>query len=70
MPHGFHLLRLPRGVLRFLKFLRRRFSAVFRWPPIEDGMMKLSAAQLSALLEGGEWVRTERREVVRPSVTQ
>jgi transposase len=42
----------------------------FRWPPIEDGMMKLSASQLSALLEGGEWVRTERRDVVRPSVTQ
>jgi transposase len=42
----------------------------FRWPPIEDGMMKLSAAQLSALLEGGEWVRTERRDVARPSVTQ
>jgi len=32
--------------------------------------MKLSAAQLSALLEGGEWVRTERRDVVRPGVTQ
>lgn len=49
---------------------KRLESAQFRWPPIEDGMMKLSAAQLSALLEGGEWVRTERREVIRPSATQ
>ena len=42
----------------------------FRWPPIEDGMMKLSAVQLAALLEGAEWARVERREVVRPSAAQ
>jgi transposase len=49
---------------------KRLESRQFRWPPIEDGMMKLSAAQLAALLEGGEWARTERRDVVRPSATQ
>lgn len=49
---------------------KRLEGAQFRWPPIEDGMMKLSAAQLAALLEGGEWVRMERREVIRPSATQ
>ena len=49
---------------------KRLESGQFRWPPIEDGMMKLSAAQLAALLEGGEWARTERRDVVRPSTTQ
>jgi transposase len=49
---------------------KRLEGAQFRWPPIEDGMMKLSAAQLAALLEGGEWARTERRDVVRPSATQ
>jgi transposase len=49
---------------------KRLESGQFRWTPIEDGMMKLSAAQLAALLEGGEWARTERRDVVRPSATQ
>jgi transposase len=49
---------------------KRLESGQFRWPPIEDGMMKLSATQLSALLEGGEWARVERRNVVRPSATQ
>lgn len=49
---------------------KRLESRQFRWPPIEDGMMKLSATQLSALLEGGEWARVERRNVVRPSATQ
>ena len=31
---------------------KRLESGQFRWPPIEDGMMRLSAVQLSALLEG------------------
>ena len=49
---------------------KRLESAQFRWPPIEDGMIELSAAQLAALLEGGQWARVERWEVVRPSATQ
>ena len=49
---------------------KRLESGQFRWPPIEDGMMKLTAVQLSALLEGGEWTRVERHDVVRPSATQ
>jgi transposase len=49
---------------------KRLEGAQFRWPPIEDGMIELSAAQLAALLEGGQWARVERREVVRPSATQ
>ena len=49
---------------------KRLESGQFRWPPIEDGMMKLSAVQLAALLEGAEWVRVERRAVVRPSAAQ
>jgi transposase len=42
----------------------------FCWPPIEDGMMKLSAVQLAALLEGGQWARMERPDVFRPSAAQ
>jgi transposase len=49
---------------------KRLESAQFRWPPIEDGMLKLSAVQLATLLEGGQWSSVERREVVRPSATQ
>jgi transposase len=49
---------------------KRLENGQFRWPPIEDGMMKLSAVQLSALLEGGQWASVERREVTRPSATQ
>lgn len=50
--------------------MKRLENGQFRWPPIKDGTMKLSAAQLSALLEGVEWARVERREVVRPSAVQ
>jgi transposase len=49
---------------------KRLESGQFRWPPIEDGLMKLSAAQLSVLLDGLEWTRIEPRKVVRPSATQ
>jgi transposase len=29
----------------------------FRWPKVQDGVMRLSAAQLQALLEGLDWRR-------------
>src|SRR4051794_16262149 len=38
-------------------FAKRLEDGVFRWPKIEDGVMRLSAAQLSALLEGLDWPR-------------
>ena len=53
-----------------LPLAKKLEDAAFRWPRIENGVMRLSAAQLSALLEGGEWARMERREVIRPSATQ
>jgi transposase len=42
----------------------------FRWPAIEDGVMRLSPAQLSALLEGLDWGRVHMRRVARPTATQ
>ena len=33
-------------------FAKRLEGGKFRWPRIEDGVMRLSAAQLAALLEG------------------
>ncbi len=42
----------------------------FRWPAVQDGVMRLSPAQLSALLEGLDWSRVHARRVVRPTATQ
>jgi transposase len=49
---------------------KRLESGQFRWPAIEDGMIRLTPAQLATLLEGLEWSRIEPRDVVRPSATQ
>jgi transposase len=39
----------------------------FRWPRVQDGMMRLSAAQLQALLEGLDWRRVhEPRRSIAP----
>ena len=49
---------------------KRLESGQFRWPPVEDGTLRLTAAQLSALLEGLTWMHAEPRDVVRLSATQ
>ena len=46
---------------------KRLEGGQFKWPRIEDGVMRLSAAQLSALLEGLDWSRVHARDVERPS---
>jgi transposase len=38
-------------------FAKRLEDGKFRWPNIQDGVIRLSAAQLSALLEGLDWRR-------------
>jgi transposase len=51
----------------FCLFAKRLEDGIFRWPKIEDGVMRLSSAQLSALLEGLDWRRVhEARETVTP----
>jgi transposase len=40
----------------------------FRWPKIADGVMRLSAAQLSALLEGLDWRRVRAKETLAPTL--
>lgn len=40
------------GVCRFAKRLE---DGIFRWPNVQDGIIRLTAAQLSALLEGLDW---------------
>jgi transposase len=36
---------------------KRLENGEFRWPKLQDGVMHLSAAELSALLEGLDWRR-------------
>lgn len=53
--------------LHFQLSYKRLEDGVFRWPKIEDGVMWLSAAQLSALLEGLDWRRVhEARDTTIP----
>jgi transposase len=47
---------------------KRLEGNVFRWPPVEDGVLPLTPSQLAALLEGTEWARAGVREVERPRV--
>jgi transposase len=50
--------------------IKRLEGAKFRWPAIEDGVMRLSPGQLSALLEGLDWARVHMRRVRAPQATQ
>jgi len=47
-------------------FAKRLEDGAFRWPSIQDGIMRLSAAQLSALLEGLDWRRVHAIETTAP----
>jgi transposase len=48
-------------------FAKRLEDGKFQWPKIQDGIMRLSAAQLSALLEGLDWRRVHQmREMTAP----
>jgi transposase len=49
-------------------FAKRLEDGRFCWPAIADGVIRLTAAQLSALLEGLDWRRVhEARETVVPT---
>jgi transposase len=47
-------------------FWKRLEHGAFRWPPICDGTMRLSASQLAALIDGLDWSRLQARDVARP----
>ena len=49
---------------------KRLEQGAFKWPPITDGVMRLSAAQLAALIEGLDWTRVHVPRVLRPQATQ
>lgn len=49
---------------------KRLEQGAFRWPPIRDGVMRLSGGQLAALLEGLDWSRVHVPRIGRPKVAQ
>ena len=51
-------------------FAKRLEGGKFHWPRIEDGVMRLSAAQLAALVEGLDWMRVRARRVPAPEAVQ
>ena len=48
---------------------KRLEHSAFRWPPITDGVMRLSPAQMAALFDGMDWSRLHVRDVARPTAT-
>jgi transposase len=73
---SFHAKRADRVKLIFWDgtglclFAKRLEGGKFRWPRLEDGVKRLSAAQLSALIEGLDWARVHARRVVAPEAVQ
>ena len=51
-------------------FAKRLEQGTFRWPKIEDGTMRLTPAQLAALIEGLDWTRVREVAVRAPQATQ
>jgi transposase len=47
-------------------FAKRLEQGAFRWPQIGDATMRLTPAQLAALLEGLDWTRVQALEVRAP----
>ena len=47
-------------------FWKRLEQGAFRWPPISEGVMRLSASQLAALVDGLDWSRLQARDIAAP----
>ena len=48
-------------------YWKRLEEGAFRWPPISDGVMRLSASQLAALVDGLDWSRLHGRDTPAPA---
>ena len=49
---------------------KRLEQGAFKWPPIIDGVMRLSPAQLAALVEGLDWSRVHVPLIALPQATR
>ena len=47
---------------------KRLEGSKFRWPPVADGVMRLTGAQLAALFDGLDWRRMYAPRIARPKV--
>jgi transposase len=47
---------------------KRLEGTKFKWPPVNDGVMRLSAAQLAALFEGADWRHVHVPQIARPQL--
>jgi transposase len=47
-------------------FHKRLEKGRFVWPPVQDGVIRLSAAQLALLVEGLDWSRVRPKPVSAP----
>jgi transposase len=47
-------------------YWKRLEDSAFKWPPVVDGVMRMNAAQLSALLAGMDWTRMHAPRVPQP----
>jgi transposase len=47
-------------------FHKRLEKGHFIWPPVQDGAIRLSTAQLALLLEGLDWSRVRSKPVTAP----
>jgi transposase len=45
---------------------KRLEAGQFKWPPVTDGVVRLSALQLSVLLSGLPWERLQAPPIFRP----
>ncbi len=49
-------------------YAKRLEDGEFRWPKVQDGVMRLSSAQLGALLEGLDWRRVHEARRTRTPI--
>jgi transposase len=54
------------GTTGLILVTKRLEAGHFVWPPIQNGVVQLSAVQLSVLLAGLPWDRLQTRPVKRP----
>ena len=54
----------------FCLYYKRLEQGQFRWPPVTNGVMRLSAAQFAALLDGLDWSRMHVPRLGRPKTAQ
>jgi transposase len=49
---------------------KRLDEGAFKWAPVTDGIMRLTSAQLSALVEGLDWSRVHALRSRRPTAVR